>query len=571
MSQWPNHMYARNEEELAEHLILKINPNAQVSVDYEPIANLTNSNTIENIGMVLTGIAKVIYQPLKWIIFLIPGGIIQLVIEGVANLDGGNSEMATLKNILFNEIKVTNANIFDSANAGENMGKIRENIALWYTAIRNLSIVISLCMLIYIGIRMAISTIAENKAEYKEMLKNWLMGMAILFLLHYFMVFLLNVNDALVDAIESAVVLDNSYTNLLGQLLKNSLKINVIKSTTAAICFLMLQGLTFGYLIMYIKRMLTISLLTCVAPLITVTYAMDKIGDKKSQVLNTWIKEYTYNVLMQPFHCIIYIVFVKNALDILTKTPTSFAAVIISIMCMSFMVISEGIVKAIFGLNANTMTSAAGSIAAFAGGATIAANLSGKVKNAKNKIEANVKTTSEMAKKMPKTENKIYNKNMTLGEKARNLGEKALSGAGKVAGTAKKLYLNPKLTGIQTAMISGALGLATGDAGTAINSAHAGKSAGETLGAHMSEMDKRRQVSRNESKFERDFDEYQIANPGTDMKAAAAKILAGEKVPEGMEHFAASTLGLRDTYKAAGREDPIQAVLDNIDDLKKYE
>lgn len=570
-----NQIYGRNEEKLENYLINQINPNLQLDTEYVTLEAVRNTTGLENIGMMLTGIAKIVYQPLKWIVFLLPAGIIQLVIEGIANLDGGNSAVATLNNILFNKIKVTNANIFDSANAGENMGIIRSSIASWYNVLRNLSIAISLCMLIYIGIRMAMSSIADKKAQYKEMLKNWFMGMFILFLLHYFMVIILNVNDALVAAIGSAMGVNDSYSDLAKELLTNSLKINVIKSTTAAICLLMLQGLTFGYLIMYIKRMLTISLLTCIAPIITTTYAMDKVGDKKSQVLDTWVKEYAYNVLMQPFHCIIYIVFVQNAIDVLAGAPTSFAAAIIAIMSMSFMIISEGIVKAIFGLQTNTMGSAASSVAAFAGGATVAANISqslnGKIKNAKQRIESNIKTTNDMAKKMPKTANKVDNRNTTIGEKAKNLGERTLQGAGKVAGAAKKLYLNPRLTGIQAAMISGALGLATGDESTALHSTLAGKKAGETLGAHMSEMDKRRQVSRNEAMFERDFDEYQIANPGTDMRAAAAKILAGEKVPEGMEHFAASTMGLRDTYKAAGKQDPIQAVLDNIDDLKKYE
>lgn len=570
-----NQIYGRNEESLENHLINKIDPSLNLDTKYVSLDEVRNTNGLETIGMMLTGIAKIVYQPLKWIVFLLPGGIIQLVIEGIADLDGGSSGIATLDKILFNKVKVTNANIFDASNAGENMGKIRDGIASWYIAIRNLSIVISLCMLIYIGIRMAISSIAEKKAGYKEMLKNWFMGMVILFLLHYFMVFILNINDQLVKIIESTMTGSSSHTELVLQLLENSLKINIIKSTAAAICFIMLQGLTFGYLIMYVKRMLTISLLTCTAPLITATYAMDKVGDKKSQVLNTWIKEYAYNVLMQPFHCIIYVVFVQNAIDILAEAPTSFAAAIIAIMSMSFMIISEGIVKAIFGLQANTMGSAASSIAAFAGGATVAANISqslnGKIKNAKQRIEGNIKTTNEMAKKMPKTANKVDNKNTTIGEKARNLGGKAVQGAGKVAGVAKKLYLNPRITGIQAAMISGALGLATGDESAALHSGLAGQKAGETLGAHMSEMDKRRQVSRNEAMFERDFDEYQIANPGTDMKAAAAQILAGGKVPKGMEHFAASTLGLRETYKAEGKEDPIQAVLDNIDNLKKYE
>ena len=56
---------------------------------------------------------------------------------------------------------------------------------------------------------------------------------------------------------------------------------------------------------MYIKRMLTVGFLIVIAPLITITYSIDKMGDGKSQALNAWLKEFIYNVLIQTFHCII--------------------------------------------------------------------------------------------------------------------------------------------------------------------------------------------------------------------------------------------------------------------------
>ena len=401
------------------------------------------------------------------------------------------------------------------------------------------------------------------------------MGMAIIFLLHYFMVTILNVNDVLVSAIRGAMSSEAGYTSLINELWENSNSLNIIKGTTAAVALLMITGLTFAYLIMYIKRMLTISLLTCVAPLITTTYAMDKVSDNKSQVLNTWIREYSYNVLIQPFHCIIYVVFVKNAVDMLAYTSQSFIAVILAIMCMSFMMLAEGIVKAIFGLNGSTMSSAAASIAAFTAGATMAANFTGKVKKAESVIQGNVKKEAELAKQMPKTKSSNINTdNANVKDKAKTLGEKALAGAGKVAGGLKKVYLNPKLTGIQTAMITGTLALTQGNAATAIQSARAGKAAGDTIGAHISEHEKLKQLERNEKMFEREYDVYQLANPGSDMHAVTAQLLGmkpGEAVPQHMQSYAAFVSGLKQSYEIAGYEDANQAVLDKVDQLHRYQ
>ena len=44
---------------------------------------------------------------------------------------------------------------------------------------------ILLCVLIYVGIRMAISTVASDKAAYKKMLVDWACSLALIFLLQY--------------------------------------------------------------------------------------------------------------------------------------------------------------------------------------------------------------------------------------------------------------------------------------------------------------------------------------------------------------------------------------------------
>ena len=44
--------------------------------------------------------------------------------------------------------------------------------------------------------------------------------------------------------------------------------------------------------ITYVKRMITIAFLIMIAPIITITYSIDRMGDGKSQALNKWFKEY---------------------------------------------------------------------------------------------------------------------------------------------------------------------------------------------------------------------------------------------------------------------------------------
>lgn len=124
-----------------------------------------------------------------------------------------------------------------------------------------------------------------------------------------------------------------------------------VTSWAATLVYIGIIVLTLIFLIMYIKRMITIAFLVLISPIITITYSIDKIGDGKSQALDTWMREFLQNVLIQPFHCIIYLVFISVSLN-LVNTDGTLASGILVIITMFFIFEAEKIIKNIFGINA---------------------------------------------------------------------------------------------------------------------------------------------------------------------------------------------------------------------------
>ena len=51
---------------------------------------------------------------------------------------------------------------------------------------------------------MAISTIAEDRAKYKKMLIDWLVSIILIFALHYIIIFLVNINNYIVDILDES-------------------------------------------------------------------------------------------------------------------------------------------------------------------------------------------------------------------------------------------------------------------------------------------------------------------------------------------------------------------------------
>ena len=98
----------------------------------------------------------------------------------------------TPDDIFFNRVALTNINFFDF-NCGPSLKVIRQNVAAWYYTLRIFAISALLVVLLYIGIRMAISTVASDQAKYKKMITDWLVSFALVFLLHYIIILVLMV------------------------------------------------------------------------------------------------------------------------------------------------------------------------------------------------------------------------------------------------------------------------------------------------------------------------------------------------------------------------------------------
>ncbi len=66
----------------------------------------------------------------------------------------------------------------------------------YYLALRTFALVGLLSVLVYIGIRIILSsTSSQQQAKYKTMLKDWLVAICILFMMHYMMAFILEITD----------------------------------------------------------------------------------------------------------------------------------------------------------------------------------------------------------------------------------------------------------------------------------------------------------------------------------------------------------------------------------------
>lgn len=323
--------------------------------------------------------------------------IIQSISVGIARMAGAAPDAKTgmtlsPDDILFNKINLTSIDFFNTSGLddGNIIKEIREQIALWYYIMRTIAIVILLGILIFVGIRMAITTVASDKAIYKKALFDWFTSLALVFLLHYIIRAVIWINDSLVQVLVN--ISDDANLNELITALKIMIfDVDFCVGLGATIIYIILTVESLMFLVSYIKRMLVLAFLIIISPLITITYSIDKMGDQKAQALNTWLKEFSYNVLIQPFHCILYIVFVTIAVKAVNNIG-SFGSMVLAILCIKFVWDGEKIVRKIFGFeSASSLVSLAAS-SAIVGGAINKAVSAGKATATGVKYAKNTKT-----------------------------------------------------------------------------------------------------------------------------------------------------------------------------------
>ena len=262
-------------------------------------------------------------------------------------------ESISIESLIFNKYGNTRLSFFDG-----NFDKTNNSIINPYikdngiiTALNDFTamftktaIIAYMMILVYMGIRILLGATAERGSKYKELLTYWVQGLVVLFFFPFVIKGTIMLNDAFVQYIYSMKasifnIGDNinpstpsPKTKGLGGMetemqsaqqhftQKNNesqpkdymammFQLTVDEGWLVyAICWTVMVKQLLTLLVIYFKRVLTIAFLIAIYPLVTISYAIDKVGDGKSQAFENWYKEFALNVFLQSFHAIVYVI-----------------------------------------------------------------------------------------------------------------------------------------------------------------------------------------------------------------------------------------------------------------------
>ena len=186
-------------------------------------------------------------------------------IKGIVHYRVGVIKL-TPAEIFSGNVAALNANFFSSETdysgmlGGEDKSivvSLKGVVSAWYVAIRNITIVGLLSVLLYLGIRIIISSSAGDKAKYKQTFMDWVIALCLIFFLHYIMAFTMTVADQVTSILGGTENSDGTISQVVINLkddqgnVKKSFGSNLINVARTKTQFKNLKGKV-GYTIMYI-------------------------------------------------------------------------------------------------------------------------------------------------------------------------------------------------------------------------------------------------------------------------------------------------------------------------------
>ena len=273
-------------------------------------------------------------------------------------------ENITIDRILFNDIPCFDANFFkyndyDKQFVYPATKVFCSTINHWYAVFRGVALCVYLILLIAIGTKIILGP-GSAKADAREYLTKWTIGIALLLLFPYVMRYSFEINDALLKIIQKTFKKDNSYSDYVGsyvgkisdiqydqvfefrspeyisrseyvyslgspgattKYMKNLDKykgtgdvmriMRALAGYTGSVIYtilwwiMMIQMIVIIY--MYTKRYLMIAFLIMVFPLTVTEYVIGlSRSGRTGQGFSAWCMEFFLNVFIQSVHGIIY-------------------------------------------------------------------------------------------------------------------------------------------------------------------------------------------------------------------------------------------------------------------------
>lgn len=297
-------------------------------------------------GSVMSTNAGVLGKPFAFIVNLV--NVILLMTMYIIFVESGIANGLTFPfpdQIIFNGVSMLDPNFINpvSGDSQSLVGIMSSVIQNFYYSFFTLACTVFVLAAVIIGIKLALSSIASEKAIYKDAIKHWIMGLALLFLMHFILAGMFAINEQIcisaskicqnvkfsISGLDFVPVVGSTVSSLfetIGNIFGNSGDVSIGNIEVQgygglilkflvngvlqldliyAIGLSIMLGQTFSLIIMYLKRVFYCIVLGMLAPVIVAMDTIQKVvTGRDTGIFKNWFQNMFALIFNQSFQAI---------------------------------------------------------------------------------------------------------------------------------------------------------------------------------------------------------------------------------------------------------------------------
>ncbi len=327
-----------------------------------------------------------------------------------------------------------------SPTANQNFStQFKKAISGWYMIIRNVCLVVMLIGFVIMLIKLLADRTPETSSIIKKSIKDWIISLSLVMLLHYIMIAIMQLNQILINEsvglgarLSGLNSKDISEYVLYEAALSKAYEIAIVPGFIGLIMYILLVYYTIKFVIFYVKRYINVIMLILLGPIVcTVSSFKKTMTGITGGMIGKWFKEFIFNVFIQALHAVFYATIIGITIK-LSLDEQNYAAAILTMILFGAIFQIDKVLRKLFN---------------FVGGSTAVSTLSSSA----DEVEQSLKKLKKSAlKAMNSAESKVntlanqsFKKNVAMIKNdAKNAGLKLKNtyvDANKVKVTAKEI------------------------------------------------------------------------------------------------------------------------------------
>ena len=242
----------------------------------------------------------------------------------------------SVNSLVFGEYLLFNANInqtnkelnpdIEPTGISNAMDSLKDLVVTWFQILRYFSIALIIILLIFTGLRLAVSDMAEDRARYKKVLKAWFVGLLFIGTLPYIISIINTIYELLMDIFWNARVsleeagYSSFESGLFLECLNGTAETGGLTSAAYFIEFAAFIIMDYIFAGKYLMRLFRIFMLVVLSPVYGILHIFDVIKGGDGHI-GEWLTKYSINIFIQPLHALLYLTFMFAASNIVISAP----------------------------------------------------------------------------------------------------------------------------------------------------------------------------------------------------------------------------------------------------------